>query len=49
MDFPLVDLMDQDACYRALLGWLHPGGLTCPRCGGADRRVHRAHRAPVRD
>jgi transposase-like protein len=50
MDFPITDLMDQDACYAKLVQWLHPDGLACPRCRQADRiRVHRAHRAPVRD
>jgi transposase-like protein len=50
MDFPLTDLMDQDACYAKLVGLLHPGGLTCPTCKAADHlRVHRRHRAPVLD
>jgi transposase-like protein len=50
MDFPLADLMDEDACYRFLVDLLHPAGLACPRCGAADRlRVHRRHRAPVLD
>jgi transposase-like protein len=50
MDFPITDLMDEDACYAKLLGWLHPDGLACPRCHRSDRmRVHRSHRAPVRD
>ena len=50
MDFPITDLMDEDACYAKLVQWLHPDGLVCPRCGRADRmRVHRSHRAPVRD
>jgi transposase-like protein len=50
MDFPLIDLMDQDTCYRKLLGLLHPDGLTCPNCGTDDRtHVHRRHRAPVLD
>ena len=50
MDFPLTDLMDQDACYRKIVGLLHPGGLTCPVCRSSDRlRVHRRHRAPVLD
>jgi len=50
MDFPITDLMDEDACYAKLVGWLHPGGLACPRCHQADRmRVHRRHRAPVLD
>ena len=50
MDFPIADLLDEDACYRRLVGLLHPDGLACPRCGRADRLgVHRRHRAPVLD
>jgi transposase-like protein len=50
MDFPLVDLLDDAACYTRLVAWLHPAGLACPRCGAADRlRVHRRHRAPLVD
>ena len=51
MDFPIVELMDQRACYQRLLDLLHPDGLTCPRCGaGPDRyTVHRRRRAPVLD
>jgi transposase-like protein len=50
MDFPIIDLMDEDACYAELVRWLHPDGLACPRCHRADRmRVHRSHRAPARD
>ena len=50
MDFPILDLMDEDACYAQLISWLHPEGLACPRCHQADRmRIHRSHRAPVRD
>lgn len=50
MDFPIVDLMDEDACYARLLDLLHPDGLACPRCGGRDGlKVHRRHRAPVLD
>ncbi len=50
MDFPLTDLMDQDACYHKLVTLLHPGGLACPACRAADHlRVHRRHRAPVLD
>src|SRR3954471_7605284 len=49
MDFPITDLMDEDACYAKLVAWLHPDGPACPRCHRADRtRVHRCHRAPVR-
>jgi transposase-like protein len=50
MDFPIIDLMDEDACYAELVRWLHPDGLACPRCHRADpMRVHRSHRAPARD
>src|SRR3954451_9161563 len=50
MDFPITELLDEDACYAKLVPWLHPDGLACPRCHRADRmRVHRSHRAPVRD
>jgi len=23
MDFPIIDLMDEQACYDRLVGWLH--------------------------
>jgi transposase-like protein len=50
MDFPLLDLMDEQACYDWLLDQLHPDGLPCPGCGRTDRyAVHRAHRDPVLD
>lgn len=50
MDFPITDLLDQDACYRKLVDLLHPGGLACPRCrGGEGLKIHRRHRDPVLD
>jgi transposase-like protein len=50
MDFPIADLMDEDACYAKLVQWLHPRGLACPRCGACDDLgVHRRHRAPILD
>jgi transposase-like protein len=50
MDFPIADLMDEDACYARLVHWLHPDGLTCPRCRRDDRlAVHRRRRAPILD
>jgi transposase-like protein len=50
MDFPISDLMDEGACYAKLVGWLHPDGLACPRCGARDGHgVHHRHRAPVLD
>ena len=35
MDFPITDLMDEQACYDRLVGWLHPDGFACPRCHAA--------------
>jgi transposase-like protein len=50
MDFPIVDFLDQHACYSKLVDLLHPGGLACPRCGSRDGlEVHRRHRDPVLD
>jgi len=50
MDFPLIDYLDEDACYAKLLDLLHPDGLACPRCGQRQRLgIHRRHRAPVLD
>jgi transposase-like protein len=50
VDFPLIDLMDERACYDRLVDLLHPGGLACPRCGSEDRLgIHRRHREPVLD
>ena len=50
MDFPITELMDEDACYRWIVELLHPEGLACPRCGAHEGlRVHRRHRAPVLD
>ncbi len=50
MDFPLLDLMDENACYERLVHLLHPQGLGCPRCGEYEEYgVHRRHRDPVLD
>ena len=49
MDFPLLDLLDDEACYDFLVDSLHPKGLRCPRCRGRRYVVHRAHRHPVLD
>src|SRR4051795_8874216 len=50
MDFPITELMDEQACYDQLVEWLHPEGLACPRCHGADTSyVHRRDRAPILD
>ena len=50
MDFPLTDLMDQDACYAKLVALLHPDGLRCGHCE-TDEHIHvpRRHPAPVLD
>jgi transposase-like protein len=48
MDFPLKDLMDEVVCYDFLVGLLHDGPLTCPRCGESEGiKVHRRDRAPI--
>lgn len=49
MDFPLTALLDPQACFDFLCHALHPDGLRCPRCHSTHYRVHRSHRAPVRD
>ena len=50
MDFPITDLMDEQACYTQLVDWLHPDGLACPRCRRGDRMVvHRRGRDPILD
>jgi transposase len=50
MDFPIDDLLDEQACYERLLTWIHPGGLTCPGCHHDDRlHTHRRDRQPVLD
>ena len=36
MDFPIQDLMNEDACYQFLLDLFHPAGLRCPRCPAAE-------------
>ena len=46
MDFPLVDLLDEDACYDFLVGAFHPHGLSGPTC--SSRRLT-VRRAPVMD
>jgi transposase-like protein len=49
MDFPPLDLLDEQACSDSLGAALHPNGLRCPTCGSRRHTVHRAHRAPVLD
>lgn len=50
MDFPILDLMDPDACYQFLVRTPHPDGLGCPRCDRAGgHATHDRHRPPVFD
>jgi transposase-like protein len=50
MDFPISDLLDEDAGYHRLLSGIHPGGLNCPDCHHHDPvPIHRRHRQPVLD
>jgi hypothetical protein len=47
VDFPIIDLRDEDACYATVVQWLHPEGMAGPKCGRNDRRVvHRRGHAP---
>ena len=42
MDFPIIDLMDQEGCRQRLFDLLHPEGFACPRCGAHDGlNIHR--------
>ena len=38
MEFPILELMDQDGCYHMLLDLLYPGGLVYPVAPPARRR-----------
>jgi transposase-like protein len=50
MDFSLLDYLDEDVCYAALVDLFHPGGLACPRCAGRQRLgLHPCHRTPLLD
>ena len=51
MDFPILDLMDQEGCRQKLFDLLHPEGFACPRCGAREGlNVHRRHSdSPVVD
>ena len=51
LQFPLDELLDEQACYAFLLRVLHPDGLHCPQ-GHAlplDQAPHARHRAPILD
>ena len=44
MDFPILDLMDQEGCRQKLFDLLHPEGFACPRCGAREGlNIHRRH------
>jgi len=43
IDFPIDELLDEEACLRWLERRLHPDGLRCPRCGEGERRVAQQH------
>ena len=38
IDFPIDDLLDEEACLSWLEQHLRPRGLGCPRCGASGRR-----------
>ena len=51
LQFPLDELLDEQACYAFLLRVLHPDGLHCPQ-GHAlplDQAPQDRHRAPILD
>jgi hypothetical protein len=48
MDFPVLDLLDEQACYDFLVDALHPDGLRCPNFR-RRRTTRRANRDPVVD
>jgi transposase-like protein len=41
IDFPIDELLDEQASLAWLERHLHPQGLCCPRCGQTDRRLAR--------
>jgi transposase-like protein len=51
LQFPLDNLLDEQACYDFLLRVLHPDGLCCPHGHRlpADQAAHDRHRAPILD
>jgi transposase-like protein len=44
IDFPIVELLDEEECARWLEQRLHPDGLHCPGCHADQRRVAQRHR-----
>ncbi len=51
LEFPLTELLDEQACYDFLLRTLHPDGLHCPygHLLPPDQAPHDRHRAPIMD
>ena len=51
LQFPLDDILDEQACHDFLLRVLHPDGLHCPQGHAlpADQAAHDRHRAPILD
>jgi transposase-like protein len=48
MDFPVGDLMDEQACYDFLVNVFQPDGICCPNGCGTDRLgIHKRDRAPI--
>jgi transposase-like protein len=41
IDFPIDELLDDEACLMWLERHLHPAGFACPRCGASERRLAR--------
>ena len=41
MDFPIVELLDDDRSGAWLLRHFHPDGLRCPRCGATQSEAYR--------
>src|SRR5690242_8089421 len=46
IDFPISELLDEEASRGWLERQLHPAGLKCPECSSKERRVAR-RRGPV--
>jgi hypothetical protein len=49
VDFPVLVLLDEQACYAFLVDALHPQLLRCPGCCGSHHATHRSRRDPVLD
>ena len=48
MDFPINDLMDENACYQFLIDIFHPQGLHCPRCQTQEGlQIQNYYRKPI--